>query len=186
MSKNVALMRKANPHVAHQKGNGQRRIVRLDPDRATPVKNVEPVEKIFWSRVGESRRVIAFAGVDSSDRMSARVAEILARPRLGTACLVDAYLHSPSLCDGLGLGNPCRSTNALQLGGSILDFTIPVREGNLSLLPWGSFAAESANYRDLATVKGWLDELGSRSGDKLHAARYGAAGRCEFTHVAER
>jgi hypothetical protein len=134
MSKNVGLMRKANPQVAHQKGNGQARIVRFDLDRATPEKRVELVEKKFWSLGEESGSVIAFAGVDareSSSRMSARVAEILARPLFGKACLVDAYLHSPSLCEGFGLGNPCGPTKALHLRGPILDFTIPVREESL-------------------------------------------------------
>lgn len=177
MSENVGLMqrrmekklhmrrlveRKANPQGAHQKGNGLLRIVRLDLDGATPEERVELVERIFWSRGKESRRASAFAGNDAGEscsRMSARVSEILARPLFGKVCLVDAYLHLPSLCGGFGLGNPCRPTNALHLGGSIPDFTILVREWSLSLLPWGSFAAESANYRDLATVKRWLDEL---------------------------
>jgi hypothetical protein len=57
MSKNVGLKRKANSQVAHQKGNGHVRIVRLEVDRATPEKTVEVVEKIFWSRGGSLRRV---------------------------------------------------------------------------------------------------------------------------------
>ena len=142
MSKNVGLMRKANPQVAHKKGNGQARIVRRRLDRATPEKRVELVGKKIWSRGEESRRVVAFAGMnagESSSKMSARAAEILARSRFGKACLVSAYLHSPWLCEGFGLGNPCGPTNALHLGGSILHFTIPAREGSLSLLSGGSF-----------------------------------------------
>jgi Mrp family chromosome partitioning ATPase len=153
MSKNVGLMqrqmqkklhmrllveRKADPQDTHQKGNGHARVVRLDLDGATPEKRLELFERIFWSRVKEFRRVIAFTGVDAGEmcsKMSARVAEILAPPLFRRVCLVDAYLHSRSLSEGFGLRNPCGPTNALHSGGSSLDFTIPVREGNLSLLP---------------------------------------------------
>ena len=82
MSKNVGLIRRqmekklhmrllverqANPQVTHQKGNGHARILRLDLDRAIPEKKVALVKTIFWSRGKESRRVIAFAGIDAGE-----------------------------------------------------------------------------------------------------------------------
>lgn len=74
-------------------------------------------------------------------------------------CLVDAYFHSPSLSEFFGFGIPLGLTDALHLGGSILDFAIPDHEGKLSLVPRGSFPAKSANQHDLDAVKNWLDEL---------------------------
>lgn len=168
--------RKADPWDAHQKGNGHVRILRLDLDGATPEKKVELIKRIFWSRGKESWRVIAFAGLgagESCSRMSAPVAEILARSLFGKVCLVDAYLHSLSLCEGFGLRNPCGRANALRSGGASLDFTIPIREGNRSLLP--------CLRQNLPTPGIWF---GPRFGGKLRATCCGAAGHREFTYVS--
>jgi Mrp family chromosome partitioning ATPase len=74
-------------------------------------------------------------------------------------CVVDAYLHSPSLSEFLGLGNPCGLTEASHLGGPIFNFTIPVRDGKLMLLPWGSCNTGQTRRLALDQVKEWLDEL---------------------------
>ena len=123
---------------------------------------VPVAEKSFPSRVTSSPRIVAFAGIDSGEcctRMIAEVAVTLARTDQGKVCLVDAYFHSPSLSEFLALGNPAGLIEASKLEGPILDFAIPVRRGNLSLVPWGSCETSAATYVALGQMKSWLDEL---------------------------
>jgi Mrp family chromosome partitioning ATPase len=134
-------------------------------DSTTMIKRVGIVpfaEKIFSPRGTSSPRIVAFAGIDSGEccsRMIAEVAITLARTDHGKVCLVDAYFHSPSLSEFLALGNPAGLIEASQLEGPILDFTIPVRDGNLSLVPWGSLETSAGTYLALEQMKNWLDEL---------------------------
>jgi len=134
-------------------------------DSTTMIKRVGIVpfaEKIFTSRGTSSPRIVAFAGIDSGEcctRMIAEVAVTLARTDQGKVCLVDAYFHSPSLSEFLALGNPAGLIEASQLAVPILDVTIPVRDGNLSLVPWASCETSTATYLALGQLKSWLDEL---------------------------
>jgi Mrp family chromosome partitioning ATPase len=148
--------------AAHKSHDSSRRIVRFDPNSSTPEVLLELVETVFLSRGSLSPRLVAFAGIDSGEnctRMVAEVAQTLARSIAGKVCLVDAYFHSPSLSEFLGLGNPCGLTEASHIGGPIFNYTISVRDGKLVLLPWGLCSAGQTRHLALDKVKEWLDEL---------------------------
>ena len=85
--------------------------------------------------------MVIFSGIDPGNGCSwicAHVAEILASQKLGSVCLVDANLRSPSLPELFGTTNHYGLTDALSKSGSIRDFTKVVRSDNLSLLSCGS------------------------------------------------
>lgn len=158
----LVVEQEENPPVIHEKRNGYARMVHLDLDAAAPEAFLKLAESISLSKEKESPWIVVLAGIDAGEscsRIVARAAKILARSGLGKVCLVDAYFHSPSLSEFFAFGSLLGLTDALHLGGSILDFTIPDHKGKLSLVPRGSFPAESANQHDLDAVKNWLDEL---------------------------
>ena len=148
--------------VIRNKKNHSTRIVHFDPNCPTPEEVRKLVENIFLSQGRSAPHLVAFAGLDSGaccSRMIARVAATLARTGTLKVCLVDGYFHSPSLSEFFGFENPFGLIEASRLGASILDFTIPVRDGNLSLLPWGSSEAGVASRLALDQVKKSLDGL---------------------------
>jgi len=156
-----------NPLARNYPTFGQPGNVRLDPNGSTPEELSKLVERIFFSRGKASARVLAFAGVDDGDCCSKLITEAavtLARMERGRVCLVDAYFHSPSLSEFLDLGHPCGLVEASQAGGPIMDFAIPLRDGKLSLLPWGSPEAGATIRLPLDRVKQWLDELSHKFG----------------------
>lgn len=158
-----AIAQEVIPPVVRNRRDGYGRIVHLDLASATPQEYGVIVENIVLSTGADSPVVIAFAGIDvgeSSSRVTAQVAQMIARRGLGKVCLVDACFRSPSLSTVFGFGNVRGLTDAAHVGGSsILDFTIPVRDGNLSLLPWGSFATGTARHLALDFLKTRVDEL---------------------------
>ena len=140
----------------------QERIVDLNRNCSAHEEIRQLVEHIFLPRGKSATRLVAFAGLDSGgccSRIIAEVALTLARTRTAKTCLVDAYFHSPPLSEFFGLKNPSGLIQASRLGSSILDFTVPVRDGNLSLLPWGSPEAGVPSSLALDQVKKWLDGL---------------------------
>lgn len=120
------------------------------------------VQSLFLLRKEESPRVVAFAGIDSGNGCSSicvQVAEILASQKIGSVCLVDANLRSPSLPDFFGVSNHHGLTDALCKDSSIRDFTKMVRSDNLWLLSCGSLAAKLPRLLNSETMKRRVAEL---------------------------
>jgi capsular exopolysaccharide synthesis family protein len=106
--------------------------------------------------------VVTFAGIDAGNGCSwicAQVAGILASQKLGSVCLVDANLRSPSLPEMFGVTNHFGLSDALSKNGSIRDFTKIVRSDNLWLLSCGSHAAGSLSLLNSDKMKVRVAEL---------------------------
>jgi Mrp family chromosome partitioning ATPase len=148
--------------VVRNKRESCTKIVRLDPNRTNTEELRKLVENVFLSRGKLSPRLVVFTAPDCGEccsRLIAEVAVTLALAEVGKVCLVDAYFHSPCLSEYFDLGNPCGLTEASRLSEPILDFTIPVRTVNLSLLAWASSDAGAESRLPMDDVKKWLDEL---------------------------
>jgi protein-tyrosine kinase len=144
------------------KANGKRKAIPFNFEEVSREETTKLVQNIFLLRREESPRVVAFAGIDSGNGCScicAQVAEILASQRIGSVCLVDANLRSPSLPELFGVSNHFGLTDALSKNGPIRDFTKVVRSDNLWLLSSGSLAAGSPNLLNSETMKERAAEL---------------------------
>lgn len=176
MSKNFELMQQAeiklhiplttgpaaSPHVSTGERNGHAKSVRFDLDDVAREESLKLVQSIFLLKGKESPRVVVFAGIDSGSGCSgicAYTAEVLAGHNLGTVCLVDANLRSPSLPVLFGVSNHYGLTDALSKSGPIRDFARVVRSDNLWLLSCGSLASESPSLLNSETMKVRMTEL---------------------------
>lgn len=142
---------------------GKRVIANLEDD-ITREESSKLVQSIFLSLKEDSPKVVAFAGIDSGNGCSsicAQAALILAGQKLGSICLVDANLRSPSLPELFGVTNHFGLTDALSKSGSIRDFTKVVRSDNLRLLSCGSLDAGSCGLLNSEAMKARLTELRS-------------------------
>jgi protein-tyrosine kinase len=131
-------------------------------DEVTREESFKLVQNIFLLQKDDSPRVVAFAGIDSGNGCSyicAQVAETLAAQKIGSVCLVDANLRSPSLPEFFEVSNHCGLTDALSKDGSIRDFIRVVRYDNLCLLSCGSLTAESPSLLNSEAMKARLAEL---------------------------
>jgi capsular exopolysaccharide synthesis family protein len=141
--------------------SGKRVIANLEDD-LTRAESHRLVQSIFLLRREDPPKVVAFSGIDSGNGCSwvcAQAALILAGQKLGSVCLVDANLRSPSLPELFGVTNHFGLTDALTKNGSIRDFTKLVRSDNLRLLSCGSLDAESAGFLNSEAMKARVAEL---------------------------
>jgi protein-tyrosine kinase len=176
MSKNFELMQQAEirletpliapgqggPTVSNEDRNGHAKGVRFSLDKVTREESLKLVQSIFLLNGKESARVVIFAGIDSGSGCSgicASAAEVLAGQNLGTVCLVDANVRSPSLPELFGVANHHGLTDALRKKGSIREFAKPIRGENLWLLSSGSLAAESPSLLNSEFMKTRMAEL---------------------------
>ncbi len=177
MSKNFELMQqtetelgisvmgepKPDPALLNCKtsGNGKSAYFNLN-DKVCREESFRLVQNIFLLRSEDSPRMIVFAGIDSGNGCSwvcAHAAEALASQKLGSVCLVDANLRSPSLPAMFGVSNHFGLTEALSKNGPIRDFTKVIRFDNLSLLSCGTLGAESPSLLNSETMKVRMAEL---------------------------
>jgi capsular exopolysaccharide synthesis family protein len=117
-------------------------------DKLTREETFKLVQNIFLRRSDESPRVVIFAGIDPGNGCSsicAHVADVLANQKLGSVCVVDANLRTPTLPEIYGVTNHYGLTDALSRKGPIRDFTKMVRSDNLWLLSCGSLAADTVD-----------------------------------------
>jgi protein-tyrosine kinase len=131
-------------------------------DNVTREESFKLVQNVFLRRGEGSPRVVVFAGIDSGNGCSAictYTAETLASQKLGTVCLVDANLRSPSLPEHFGISNHYGLTDALSTQGAIRDFATLVVPDNLWLLSCGSLASESPRFLNSANLKSRIAEL---------------------------
>jgi capsular exopolysaccharide synthesis family protein len=120
------------------------------------------VQNIFLLQGKESPRVVVFAGIDPRNGCSAicaQTAETLAMQQVGTVCLVDGNLRSPSLPELFSVSNHYGLTDSLSKQGSIREFAKVVGPDNLWLLSTGSLAAQSPSLLNSNSMKVRIDEL---------------------------
>jgi len=104
---------------------------------------------------GSGPKVVSFSGITRDDRSSwicARAGEALAEQVDTSVCIVDANLLSPQLHVHVAAANNIGLAEALTTKGPIRNFSIPLREKNLWLLPSGSvnrgFYPSMERYRE--------------------------------------
>ena len=176
MSKNFELMQEAGmsmgapaipvakPH-APVSDHKERDLTKRDEctvNKAAQEESLKLVQRVFLSGSEGSPRVVVFAAIDSASGCSeicAHTAETLAGHHLGSVCLVDGNLRSPSLPDFFGVSNHYGLTDALREQGAIRGFSKQVRGENLWLLSSGSVAAEFPPLLNGVGMKSRVDEL---------------------------
>jgi len=178
MSKNYELMQQAeirldmptlsqprtDPPASKRKGkhkNGIGAHLHSDGEVARE-ESLKLVQSVFLSSAKTAPRVVVFAGIDSGNGCSAIctcTAKALASLKLGTVCLVDANLRSPSLPEYFGVSNHFGLMDSLSKPGAIREFTKVIGPDNLSLLSCGSLATESPHLLNSETMRFRVAEL---------------------------
>jgi Mrp family chromosome partitioning ATPase len=174
MSKNFELMQQAEARAnvpatqqlkrsspgSSEYNNG--RIVRLNLDDVAREESANLVQNIFLLGNKEAPRVVIFAGINSGNGCSsicAYSARLLASHNLGTVCLVDANLRSPTLPEFFGVSNHYGLTDALRNDDSVRTFTKQVGPENLWLLSCGSLASEGPRLLNSEMMRARVVEL---------------------------
>jgi receptor protein-tyrosine kinase len=122
------------------------------------------VQRIFLLQTEEAPRVVVFAGINHGDgcsRISASVAETLAKNAVGPVCLVEANFRSPALPGFFGTTNHHGLTDSLLDAGPIRSFATPVGTDKLWLLSSGALTCDSANLLASERIKTRFLELRS-------------------------
>jgi capsular exopolysaccharide synthesis family protein len=122
------------------------------------------VQRIFLLQTQKTPRMVVFAGINHGDgcsRISASVAETLAKNAVGAVCLVEANFRSPALPGFFGTTNHHGLTDALQGDGPISSFATPVATDKLWLLSAGALAWDSASLLTSERLKTRFTELRS-------------------------
>jgi hypothetical protein len=114
----------------------------IPPKREPPDSEITKLVQRLFLQAGKVNgpRVVSFSGITRDDRSSwicARTGEALAEQADNSVCLVEANLGSPQLHIHLGAPNPIGLAEALNKKGPIRNFALPLRGGNLWLLPSG-------------------------------------------------
>jgi len=120
------------------------------------------IHNIFLRQTQGPPRMVVFAGVDHGDgcsRISATVADYLARSASRSVCLVEANFRTPALPDVFGTTNHHGFTDSLLAEDPIRSYAKPVGSGKLWLLSSGALAGDSANLLTSERVKARLAEL---------------------------
>jgi polysaccharide biosynthesis transport protein len=148
--------------VVGNPNRGLRKVSFKADGRAAKEESFRLVQNVFLARGEDAPRVVVFAAVDSGSGCSwicAHAAETLAAQKLGSVCLVDANLRTPSLPDFFGVDNHFGLTDALSKTGPVRDFTRTVRSDNLSLLSCGATMAEVPGLLNSEMMKLRVAEL---------------------------
>lgn len=104
------------------------------------------VQQIFLLQTQDSPRVVLFSGIDHGSgcsRISASVAEVLAKHAKKPVCLVEANFRTPALAEMYEATNHYGLTNALLSKEPLASFVKPLPQDNLWLLSSGSLAEDS-------------------------------------------
>lgn len=124
----------SNGHVHNDRG-------RLDLKNMASQEATKLVQRVFFSPDTDSKKVIAFFGVESEDgsaSVCARMAETLAAQVQSSVCIVDANLHSPSLHHYFHARNIRGFSEALFEGGPIGNYAQRVATRNLWMITCGA------------------------------------------------
>jgi len=151
MSRNYELLRKAEkdvhtfqdfpkperPESLNGNGNGQRGKVKTPQQNEITIL----VHRVFALPSMPGPRMVIFTGVGDgtgSAGVCASVARVLAAQALGTVCVVDANLRSPTLHEHFNVENDCGFADAILHPGKISALACHVEATNLWVLTSGS------------------------------------------------
>jgi capsular exopolysaccharide synthesis family protein len=133
---------------------------RFNLNRIAEEESLRLVQTVFLG--ANAPRVVMFAGIDAGNGCShicAEAAEILATNVLGSVCLVDGNLRTPSLPEFFGVSNHHGLTDSLRNTGAIREFAKKLRLDNLWLLSSGSLAGDSSVLLNSESLKTRIAEL---------------------------
>jgi receptor protein-tyrosine kinase len=120
------------------------------------------VQQLFAFQVKEPLRTVTFAGIDHGNgcsRISAAVAETLAKNNRGRVCLVEANFRSPALPGMFGVPNHFGLTDALLRDEAASQFAKPLPQQNLWLLSSGTLAVDSPSLLASEQLRTRIAEL---------------------------
>jgi Mrp family chromosome partitioning ATPase len=114
------------------------------------------IQHLFLAPNLVSPKAVVFCSADKEggdDRICAHTAELLANLKLGSICVVDANVTSPSLHTYFGVANGRGLSEALIETGPVMDFTQQVGRGRLRLLNAGAPSLGLNSGPQLATTR---------------------------------
>jgi Mrp family chromosome partitioning ATPase len=120
------------------------------------------VRQLFLLPTQKVPRAVLVAGINkdtASGPISFLVAEALQNAVVGSVCIVEANLRSPSLPRLLGVDHPYGLTDALIRDGAIRSFARPLQTENLWLLSSGSISPDSPTLLGGERIKDRFEEL---------------------------
>jgi Mrp family chromosome partitioning ATPase len=175
MSKNFELLQqekidtppaeKPEAYFYRPNGNGQNghpEQLRLNLDGVAREETLRLIHNVFLLQGQNSPRVVAFAGIDSEDgcsRICGLSARLLADQKVGSVCVVDANLHSPSMARVFGVTNNFGLTDALREQGPVRQFVKQLQPDNLWLLSAGSAVSDSLSLVNSSAMQTRIHEL---------------------------
>jgi capsular exopolysaccharide synthesis family protein len=122
---------------------------RLKLEALTREEALKLVQRVFFSPNAHGPRAVVFSGVEhgaGSSWVCARTCETLAAQAVGSVCVVDANLRSPSLHRYFDVENCCGLTDSLPQPGPIRNFAQRLGGGNLWLMPCGASTADAHTF----------------------------------------
>lgn len=149
-----------------RKGSGERTPTFFTiKDKLIREETTKLAQSIFLMGGADSPRVVTFAGIEEGNGCSwlcAHIADIIANQAVGSACVVDANMHKPSMASLFGVSPHRGLSDALSEVGPIREFAKPIMGENLWLLssgPLSSDQVESATLLNSETMKVRVSEL---------------------------
>ncbi len=151
MSKNFELLLRAEKEAeifrtsigSPAPSNGKR--AQLNLEQMVRDEEIKLVQRLFLLRGQDAPRVVVYCGVASGTGVSgicARGSEILAGQGVGTVCVVDANLPSPTLHQHFGVDNLCGLSDAVFESGPVRNFCRQLPGANYWVMPSGSRAGD--------------------------------------------
>jgi len=175
MSKNYELLQQAGFGLgtAATSTIGERSVEAEYVAPASPdvLTSLEPVvreetlkllQRLFLIHQEIAPKAVLFAPIDSSigcDWLCSVAAKLLAKSVPGSVCLVEGNFRSRSLSDNCGMDRDRGLVDALELGGSIRQFTRSIGPDNLWLLSAGATVPDSAVLHNADRLRDRLAEL---------------------------
>ncbi len=125
------------------------------------------VQRLFLGASSTAPRAVVFSPVEPNKehhRIAVQVAELLASYTQESICLVDANLADPSLHTYFGIENHGGLAGALLESGPVENFTKPLEQGHLHLMPAGEPSSGTGLNAVLASgrLRERILELGAR------------------------
>src|SRR5262249_46088288 len=175
MSKNFELLQQAGFAVAtaRKSATAERSVaaehavptsseVLTSLDSAVREETLKLVQRLFLTTEEVTPKAVLFAPIDIGSGcgwLCSVTAKLLAKSTIGSVCLVEGNLRSPSLPDSFRVDHDRGLVDSLEAGGSVKQFATLIGPDNLWLLPAGAPVQDSTILLNSDRLRDRLAEL---------------------------